>query len=290
MLNNEHLTYRTYLPTAGQKLSFDCTPKQWVENADTFRSDTGLEQVLVNPYASIAMPVYAEIAGVRRWAEVDPEMLWHPLFWLPPVLANRLVDGEQVETEDEWVLRVLWSLEELGAHNPNTGQWVDVLKAFGIDVETSEGVERVRTWQQGSSDDVLDSVSLTNLFAGRGTEFGGGVAMWDSIQEARTTLTQARVKHWAAGLRDLLDQVPAEGEARLTGLQLVALLTGDLVSVPQSPDHTLGGESIGYVIGPLVGFRDVIEAEALPLTGQEMKLLRLNELALRDLLDRVLDA
>ena len=53
----------------------------------------------------------------------------------------------------------------INLYDPAKG-WVDVLYMHGIDIKTPAGLERVKAWQDGADDEVLDAIDLTpHLFA-----------------------------------------------------------------------------------------------------------------------------
>lgn len=123
----------------------------------------------------------------RRIAGIRPEMMWLPLFWLPPRLENRarfcLIDGEaylidpsrsgpnvlsspppgrevHVETDDLWVLRVALELEVSGVYDTGTGTWYDMLANAGIDVDRPDDVKWVANWLAGWPDTRLDLLDI----------------------------------------------------------------------------------------------------------------------------------
>lgn len=130
---------------------------------------TGLDssRTVVGGMCSVPLPVYTATApGRRQFSEVRPEMMWHPLFWLPARLAYRydgLPIGEggapEFEPVDLWSIRVGLELSVSGLYDPEEG-WIDILSTVGLDVEDPADVARVAAWQAGAPDELLDNISL----------------------------------------------------------------------------------------------------------------------------------
>jgi len=114
----------------------------------------------------VPLPIYTDSPG-RQFAHVAPEMLWHPLFWLPSRCAGRYqlmsVDGEDLgpEDEDAWAVRVVLEMSVSGLYDAATGTWLDVLARAGIDVDDPVDVARIEAWQAGERDIVLDAIDLS---------------------------------------------------------------------------------------------------------------------------------
>lgn len=129
---------------------------------------TGLtpNRFTADPVCSVPLPIYTQVApGTRQFANVRPEVLWHPLFWLPPRLAGRynLPSGSDgaltVESTTMWSIRVALELTASGLYSIEDG-WIDVLATVGIDVDNEADLARVQEWQAGGVDDLLDSIDL----------------------------------------------------------------------------------------------------------------------------------
>lgn len=130
----------------------------------TWMEATGMEpeDIVLGSLCPIPLPR----PGLREsnWASVPPQMLWCPLFWLPERLTERrsveLQDGTRVlESTDQLLVRIALELTNAGLYDVETG-WVDALALFGIDIDTEQGVSRVRDWQQGVPDKTLTELSL----------------------------------------------------------------------------------------------------------------------------------
>jgi hypothetical protein len=129
---------------------------------------TGLptDRFTADPVCSVPLPIYSEVApGQRQFAEVKPEAMWHPLFWLPPRLAGRYrlpsVDGAEprIESTTMWSIRVALELSASGLYSIEEG-WIDILATVGLDVENEADLARIEEWQAGAPDELLDSIDL----------------------------------------------------------------------------------------------------------------------------------
>lgn len=135
--------------------------------AREFSEDTGVPfaDLVVSPLAATAIPVDTYGEDSRRWAGTRPEAMWHPLMWLPSRLSSRYRyknrEGEVVfENDDQWAARVVMELTAAGLYDPETGEWVDVLATFGIDVDDDLDLARIEDWLDGEPDEVLDTIDL----------------------------------------------------------------------------------------------------------------------------------
>lgn len=130
--------------------------------------ETGMapSEVWSTPLVSTPLPLYSEgiTDGRRRWAGLRAHVMWHPLMWLPPRLAEPYLlvteDGERPESMEEWAVRVALELTASGMYDPDTGGWVDVLALHDIDIEASGQVERIAAWLYGAPDAELDQIDL----------------------------------------------------------------------------------------------------------------------------------
>ena len=126
--------------------------------------------IISNQLSAVPLPDYRTIPeGKRRWDGVRPEIMWHPLMWLPERLTQRrkIVNEETgrilVEPEEVWTIRVCLELSASGLYDSSTGSWLDVLSATGIDIATEEGRNRVGEWLKGFPDEVLDDIDLDGV-------------------------------------------------------------------------------------------------------------------------------
>lgn len=157
---------RTYLLEPGEGLLFTSDPWQWAARTELFEGDTGIAHEAVYASPLFAHPVPMRPAGDSSWRGASTGMLWHPLLWLPEALARPGVfpegkDGQEIDEDiAEWAFRVMLEITQAGLYDPATGEWTDVLARAGIDLDDSAGVARVRAWQNGAADTVLDAFSI----------------------------------------------------------------------------------------------------------------------------------
>ena len=148
-------------------------PIRVMVNFGRFVEATGVpaSSLVTSRLCALAVPT----GQIRDWPGVRPDAAWLPLLWLPPHLAERKSyavgdDGlahavtsagsgaieVRKESEEEWAVRVALELTASGFYDAETGTFVDVMDFIGIDVDTTEGQERLRAWLAGGRDDDLD--------------------------------------------------------------------------------------------------------------------------------------
>ncbi|MDN5894694.1 MAG: hypothetical protein L0H93_11785, partial [Nocardioides sp.] len=106
-------------------------------------------------------------ADRHRWSQVRPEMMWHPLLWLPQRLQERYTyrddEGTVAESDDQWALRVMSEMAARGMYDVDGGEWVDVLSMAEIDVDQNEDWMRVSEWLLGIPDEDIDAIDLEKV-------------------------------------------------------------------------------------------------------------------------------
>lgn len=208
---------------------------------------TGLtpNRFTADPICSVPLPIYTQVApGTRQFASVKTEVMWHPLFWLPPRLAGRYnlpsgPDGaDEMESTTMWSIRVALELTASGLYSIEDG-WLDVLATVGIDVENEVDLARVEEWQAGGVDDLLDSIDL-DLYLKLETN-----PNW-ALQSAMALVEPATRAQWAILADSLMEMVSDSYDADLdTPLQdvrdtiaVVASLAGvQLQDVPTDDEE-----------------------------------------------------
>ncbi len=187
---------RYFLMEPGESLIGPRDPDQMSGIMAEFLDETGLEpdEVAWSYFASLPIPRYpAEWPlGRNRWAGIKPEVMWHPLFWLPDRVAGRYVfvdsnGNRSREDLDDWTARVCLELTNAGLYNPETGGWSDILSVHGIDIENPNDLERIQEWLDGAQDDVLDNINLEKDF----TVEDDPHLMLDVVSSARDDLQAA---------------------------------------------------------------------------------------------------
>lgn len=163
---------RPFILEPGEHLLLEVDPIRVMVNFGRTVEETGISPKSLTSCRLAALPLPK--GSARSWPGVRPEMLWLPLLWLPPHLAEpkcfvvedglarsvpssmKDAAGVSVESDEEWVLRVCLELTAAGFYDPDSGTFLDVMDYIGIDVDTLDGQMRVAAWLGGSSDDDLD--------------------------------------------------------------------------------------------------------------------------------------
>lgn len=224
------------------------------------------ELVLVDPLISVPVPL-ADLrhGSARRWpADVNPEIMWHPLMWLPERLARRYqVEAEdgtvRVESDTEWVVRLALELSMSPLYDLDSGTWLDVLSVVDLDIDDPAVQDRVSAWLHGTDDDVLDGIDLSPLVD---VEASLDWAL-ESAEEILPTLQPAS---WALLSDDLtklvLEVVESAGtveEARHQTDMIASLAISALASVPAAGDEETPVASWRRVIAALPGFHGSLD-------------------------------
>lgn len=217
---------RTYLPDAGQPLLLSCGAADQALRFQQFADDTALpeEQITATTMAAVPLPVKRRSAGPRGWApELNPAMMWHPLFWLPERIALRYrhEDGN-FESDGEWSARVALEATLTGLYDPAEGSWVDVLSLVELDVDDPDVQDRLSAWLAGADDESLDGIDLSGI-----TELAED-PHWalEEIAELYPMLLPASWADFASGVLDLLaadEHSPADRVATAANLCLAFL-------------------------------------------------------------------
>ena len=157
---------RYYLLTPGEGLlrteDLESAPERFAQ----FSHDTGLSvsDLLRHPVSKLPLPNYgtARQGGTRAWPSLNPAMLWHPYFWLPPRL-QKPAPGQSIE---RWMTKVGLELVAAGLYDYASGTWVDIMALSGIDVENPVDIARIEDWLAGGTDETLDAIDLEELLTG----------------------------------------------------------------------------------------------------------------------------
>lgn len=162
--------------------------------------------IVSNPIIATPLVEYpTEGHPAQVWQRINPAALWHPLFWLPDRLAGRYqIENEDgsitTEDDDTWAVRVALELSASGVYDAESGTWLDVLAMHGLDIEDPATFERVRQWQAGASDPVLDRIDLTDTITLEEDPD------W-ALESALTLMGDLRPASWAILSNDLLVQI-----------------------------------------------------------------------------------
>jgi hypothetical protein len=123
------------------------------------------DDVVITPLVTIPVPQLSRSAGPRGWPEdINPAVMWHPLFWLPERVALRYrYDDNSIETDQEWAVRVALETSVSLLFNPEDGTWFDPLHAAGLDIDDPAVQDRITAWLAGQEDPELDAIDLTDI-------------------------------------------------------------------------------------------------------------------------------
>lgn len=158
--------------------------------------------VVSNPIVATPLTAYPDQGHPAQvWPGINPACLWHPLMWLPPRLAGRYQivdqDGDQtLEDDDTWAVRVCLELSASGMYDVESGTWLDVLARHGLDVDDPANLDRIRTWQAGASDPILDRIDLSSDIDVDDTHW--------ALETAAALMDDLRPASWALLANDLL--------------------------------------------------------------------------------------
>ncbi|KYH44807.1 hypothetical protein AZH51_12335 [Branchiibius sp. NY16-3462-2] len=158
------------------------------------------------------------------WSPRDfaPELIWHPMAWLPERLKRPLTNGDDVEPDNGWVLRVGLELQESGLYDQVSGSWFDVLTHLGIDPANADDAHRLSSWLAGGPDRRLDEFDLDELI------FVEDAPEW-SLEAAISSLEPLEVVARTKAARQLLamcnetltgDGVEPAEQAEMVGMML----------------------------------------------------------------------
>jgi hypothetical protein len=263
---------KTYLSEAGEPLLLNATAHMQAERWAEFSRDSGLEDhdILSSPLLSIPLPQKRHSAGVRGWpVELNPAVMWHPLFWLPERIAMRYrfedPDMEPSEDDNEWAIRVAIETTISTLFDPTDGTWVDVLSLVGLDVEDAGVQQRLRIWLQGAPDGDLDSIDLSGM-----TELTEN-PHW-ALEEATEMLPTLLPAAWSL-LADELAATLIEADAadlHRTVTTVAGLARGVLSDVPGFDDSQPAPDELfeSVLAGVVAGADLTVMAEKLLFTLQ----------------------
>lgn len=166
---------------------------------------------------------------------VNTEFLWHPFFWLPNSVRSRALiaggTGDRLESDEEYLIRIMAQCTLSGLFDVETSSWLDVLVHAGLDSENEAVLDRVAEWQDGSSDDVLDNIDLSQIFVD-GDAHTGSQSVIDAVSgapssiRAQWALTADYVGRSVRDMQGADPQLPPDEYAHILGTFLVLTLSG----------------------------------------------------------------
>lgn len=229
---------RNLLTEPGDTLLLSKSSLEALTRFSSWIEATGMSssEFTANTLCAVPLPLYpVPEPGKRRFRNVKPEVMWHPLFWLPTRvggqyrLASATTEGEfEPESESVRSARIAMELTASGLFDSTTGGWVDIMATVGINVDDPNDLRRISTWQAGRPDEVLDSIDLTDYMH---VEQDPNWALESTVQML-DQLEQAQWAILADSLVELIDDAaqPVSGAIDLTDLRTTTALAAFLAS------------------------------------------------------------
>lgn len=253
--------YRTYLTEPEEKLLLAQNPLLSTTRLMTFMEDSHLplSRIVTSPMMSVPVPLYVDKTtmpnGRQFPSDTNPALFWHPLFWLPESLANKLSyrdrenpDVVHVESDDQWAARVALTLSASGVYDPENGKWLDMLSVVGLDSEDEMVLDRIVEWLDGSSDPDLDSIDLSAL-----TDIPDQPHWaFRSVQAIFPELVQASYAFLTHGTIDLIDIIVRENSDVETLTDEFADAVEALTLVMEGLEYDIDGEDFYAVSADVV--------------------------------------
>lgn len=239
------LIRRSFLTEAGESLLLARSAVGVAVKYGDFLDATGLTdaEVLSDPIISVPVPAYSTLKVNDRcqWTAVAPDMMWHPLFWLPARLSERYVFSDEgdfepvIETDEMWMVRVALMVMSSGLYDIETGGWIDVLSISGIDVDNPEDCERIQRWQDGAPDAALDAIDLSGYFSAEDYDHAleASVMVIDELRPASWAILAADL-HSLCAKADEMDREGADPDQVSYTINIITGMTSSLLSeVPE---------------------------------------------------------
>lgn len=244
----QQILLRQFLTSEGEPLLTPVGPFDAAVRLQQFHEATGLDpsNIITSPLCGLPVPMYpAKLpTNRRRWPELRPEAMWHPLMWLPKeVRSRRMVavgnDEPTMEDDDLWVARMMVQLATAAQYDPDqdlwiplydeqTGGWVDVLALHGLDVETAEVQSRLAAWLDGNADPDLDAISLDSCFAtDEETPDWAVTYAWNAVGVLLPAAYAVYAHALAGHIEDVQATSEPDPEALATTFRLVASIAAD---------------------------------------------------------------
>ncbi len=120
----------------------------------------------VYPWCGYPLPGLHEVAPRAPLAKKVTNLEWlgHPIFWLfgDVLMAQSAPASSEFDTEPVMVtaLRLALQMEITGLFDVENGEWANILDAIGLNVEDPFDVIRIKAWQNGAADSLLDGFNL----------------------------------------------------------------------------------------------------------------------------------
>lgn len=239
-----------------------------------FCQSTGLsaKDVVTSSMCAMPMPRYHGGDNPRQWgAELNPQLLWHPLLWLPAsVTAVRTITDavsgrDREESADEHCARLALELMASNLYEAETGTWVDVLSLYGIDSQSDETIERLAGWLAGAPDTVLDSIDISELLDMPGHREWAS----DLVAAMSPALMLSRFALLSSDVLEILDEFANPDAFDDTALPVVTEAVSTVLSIAAFELSEIPAERIAEL--PEVSVRTPDEVrETLSAAGREV--------------------
>lgn len=234
---------RPYLTGPGDSLILP--PSSFALNTlyESWVADTGIEpdRLVFSALVGSPLPLRDFGRGPRGWdPQMNPAMFWHPLFWLPEAIALPLPPFDETEPEeplDSWALRVGWEVVWSGMYDAEDGTWVDILSAYGLNIEERSVQARITAWLAGAADPVLDIIDLSDYVTADQDATLALVA--DQIEPFRTAAWGVHADELLTGLGHTLQAAKNEQDVRWAVAQFSYIA---LIALGDTPPLNDGGQ------------------------------------------------
>lgn len=244
----QQITLRQFLTSEGEPLLTPVGPFDAAVRLQQFHEATGIDlaYLVTSPLCGVPVPMYpAQLPdGRRRWPGLRPEVMWHPMMWLPQSIRSRRMvavgtDSPTIEDDDLWIARMMVQLATAAHYDPDTdlwiplydeqsGGWVDVLALHGIDVESADMQARIAAWLDGAPDPDLDAIDLTDCFATDEQPPDWAVTYaWNAIGVLLPAAYAIYARALAGHIEDVLSTTEPDPEMLATTFRLVASIAAD---------------------------------------------------------------
>lgn len=173
-------------------------------DAASFAASTNLRpgiDFMISNMIATPLPIYPSAfpSPRKRWEEMNPALMWHPLFWLPQSLSGRMTfqfedDSSRLESVEEYAIRLAIELSDSEIYDQETGTWIDVLALAGLDAEATQVLARLTAWCGGADDGDLDAIDVSGFLAeSSGTQ---GLVLYPAAASAAVGLQTQFLSAW----------------------------------------------------------------------------------------------
>ncbi|WP_276947288.1 hypothetical protein [Ferrimicrobium acidiphilum] len=174
IFNNPRAQSPFWLCTPNHSLvvSIDAFPLLWAESQIKTGAGIGRNDMDNYPLCAYPLPLLGDDAADQPLARKVRNLKWfgNPVMWLKgDVLRAHPFPVEEYEDKrnefnEEIALRIAIQLESSGFYNATNGAWHDVSNDLAsLDLNKPSDRDRVRQWQRGGSDSLLDACDVGTI-------------------------------------------------------------------------------------------------------------------------------